>query len=125
MFLGDIVIFDNTKIGIFVGDDVVLYPNKDVLKKVSFKKIESKINMIRRFKNMDVEDYTIIFNELMKYKNDWFRQIFKPKKLSYSGVTFIAYLLNLIHLLIKFDFKQVTLEDIKFSIKLYTIIEKG
>jgi hypothetical protein len=125
MLLGDIIIFDKEKVGIYIGNDVILYPDKDVLKEISYSKIENRVNMIRRIKDMKVSEYTLIYNELMKYRNNWFRRIFKPKKLNYEGVTFIAYLINLIHIIIKFDFRQVTLNDIRFSIKLVSVFEKG
>jgi len=125
MLLGDIIIFDNTKVGIYIGNDVILYPDKDVLKEISYSKIENRVNMIRRIRDMKVSEYTLIFNELMKYRNNWFRRIFKPKKLNYEGITFIAYLIDLIHIIIKFDFRQVTLNDIKFSIKLSSVLERG
>jgi hypothetical protein len=125
MLLGDIVIFDKEKVGIYIGNDVILYPDKDILKEISYSKIENKVNMVRRIRDMKVSDYTLIFNELMKYRNNWFRRIFKPKKLNYEGITFIAYLFDLIHIIIKFNFKQVTFNDIKFSIKFITVFERG
>jgi hypothetical protein len=125
MLLGDIIIFDKEKVGIYIGNDIILYPDKDVLKEISYSKIENRVNMIRRIRDMKVSEYTLIYSELMKYRNNWFRRIFKPKKLNYEGITFIAYLINLIHIIIKFDFKQVTLNDIRFSVKLVSVFERG
>lgn len=124
VLLGDIIFFNKKQkdfVGMYVGNGDIIYVENSFVKWIKFSKV--KVNQVRR-PSLSLESYSYLHDNVLAEwnKRRWFRWIF-PIKVKFDNVSFIAFLLDKVHILVKLDFKKVTFQDLLYSVRL-TIVKE-